>query len=439
VVGRPSLAESGESIADAAGVLAAAMPEARFLSALRRGNVHGALDMGLAPGILPGRVSLDDGRQWFTDAWGHLPETRGMDAGGILAAAAAGKVQGLVLAGADPASDFPDRALAQQALAAAAFTVVVDLFGDSAAALAADVVLPAAAYGERTGTTTNMEGRVTRLGQKVTAPGTARPDWMIAADLATRLGGGLGFESLDDIALEIERLAPSHAGVTPQLLARPGYRDGVVVPLADGARTESDRPKEAIEVAANQAHLGNVLQENDPDADAPLEPTAGPARAAAQPAMGRPPVLRFRAGPPARQAPPTDAYSLRLVAAHTLYDAGELVSRSPSLAALAEGPCLRANPADLGRMGVTTGDRVRVSSSRTSLVLDVAADPSVLRGSAVLAFNARGQGAAELIDVTQPVTDLRVETVGGPSGRERDTGPSGRERDTGPSGRERES
>jgi hypothetical protein len=68
----------------------------------------------------------------------------------------------------------------------------------------------------------------------------------------------------------------------------------------------------------------------------------------------------------------------------------------------------------------------------------VAADPSVLRGSAVLAFNARGQGAAELIDVTQPVTDLRVETVGGPSGRERDTGPSGRERDTGPSGRERD-
>jgi hypothetical protein len=62
-------------------------------------------------------------------------------------------------------------------------------------------------------------------------------------------------------------------------------------------------------------------------------------------------------------------------------------------------------------MGVKTGDRVRVSSSRKSLLLDVAADPHVLRGSAVLAFNAPGDGAADLIDAGQPVTDLRVETV----------------------------
>jgi NADH-quinone oxidoreductase subunit G len=412
VVGRASLAESGESIADAAGVLADAMPNARFLPALRRGNVHGALDMGMAPGILPGRVTLDDGRDWFTAAWGHLPERRGMDAGAILAGAAESRVQGLVLVGADPASDYPDRTLATRALAGAAFTVVVDLFGDGASAAHADVVLPAAGFGERPGTTTNMEGRVTRLGQKVTAPGTSRPDWMIAADLAHRLGGDLGFQTLDDVALEIERLAPSHAGVTPQLLARPGYRDGVVVPLADASPSEADRPKEAIEVSANRAHLGNVLPENDPDADARLEPLAGaPDAPVATPPAARPALLTYRPGPPARQAPPIDAYSLRLVAVRTLYDAGALVSRSPSLAPLAAGPCLRAHPADLGRMGVTTGDRVRVSSSRKSLLLDVAADPHVLRGSAVLVFNAPGEGAAELIDAAETVTDLRVETV----------------------------
>jgi anaerobic selenocysteine-containing dehydrogenase len=123
--------------------------------------------------------------------------------------------------------------------------------------------------------------------------------------------------------------------------------------------------------------------------------------------------LRFEAGPPTRPAPPVDAYSLRLVSGRCLYDAGALVQRSPSLAALATGPCLRANPADLGHLGVTTGDRVRVTSSRGSLVLDAAADAGVLRGSAVLAFNTPGNGAAELIDATQPVTDLRVETVGG--------------------------
>ena len=439
VLGRPSVAESADTVADAAGVLADALPHATFLPALRRGNVHGALDMGLAPGVLPGRVSLDEGREWFTEAWGRVPEGPGLDAGGILAAAADNRIQGLVLVGADPASDFPDRALATRALAGAGFTVAVDLFGESASFAHVDVVLPAAGYGERPGTTANMEGRVSRLNQKVTAPGTARPDWMIAAELALRLGGDLGFESLDDIALETERLAPSQAGVTPQLLARPGYRDGVVVPLGDGGPPEGDRAVEGIEVRSNQAHLGNVLPENVPDSDARLEPVAGTATApVTAPPMERPPLIRFRPGAAARPVPPVDAYSLRLVASRTLYDAGALVQRSPSLAALAEAPTLRVNPADLGRMGVTTGDRVRVSSSRRSLVLDVAADPRVLRGSAVLAFNAPGEGAAELIDATQPVTDVRVETVG-PSGREREVGPSGREREAaGPSGRERE-
>ena len=411
VLGRASLTESDETVADAAGVLAAALPDATFLPALRRGNVHGALDMGLAPGVLPGRVSLDDGRDWFTSAWGQVPAERGLDTAGILRAASENRIQVLVLVGADPAGDFPDRAQARRGLAGVGFTVVVDLFGGNGAFPDADVVLPAAGYGERPGTTSNLEGRVSRLGQKVTAPGTARPDWMIAADLAARLGADLGFTSLDDIAAEIERLAPAYAGLTPRALARPGFRDGMVVPLDGPEATATDRPKEGVEVAATRAHIGGVGPESDPDADAPLAPLAG---GPAEPAGGeapRPRLLRFRPGPATRQAPPVDAYSLRLVAGRALYDAGALVSRSPSLAALAPGPRLRANPADLGRLGVKTGDRVRVTSSRTSLVLDAAADSRVMRGSAVLVFNAPGEGAAELIDAGQPVTDVRIETV----------------------------
>ena len=63
-------------VAEAASVLAAAWPGARFLPALRRGNVHGALDMGLAPGLLPGRVTLEAGRDWFAGAWGSVPAGR---------------------------------------------------------------------------------------------------------------------------------------------------------------------------------------------------------------------------------------------------------------------------------------------------------------------------------------------------------------------------
>ena len=170
VAGRPSLAEPVAGVADAIGILAAGLPEARVLPALRRGNILGALDMGLAPGVLPGRVSLDAGREWFSQEWGVVPEERGTDALGILAAAAEGKVQALVLVGADPLADLPDRELARRALSGAGSVIAVDLFMTPALDHA-DVVLPAAAFAERPGTTTNIEGRVTRLGQKLTPPG----------------------------------------------------------------------------------------------------------------------------------------------------------------------------------------------------------------------------------------------------------------------------
>ncbi|HEV3401267.1 MAG TPA: hypothetical protein VG078_05550, partial [Acidimicrobiales bacterium] len=57
------------------------------------------------------------------------------------------------------------------------------------------------------------------------------------------------------------------------------------------------------------------------------------------------------------------------------------------------------------------GDWVRVTSARASLVLEAAADPGVPRGSASVDFNQPGEGAADLIDATQLITDVRVETV----------------------------
>ena len=131
------------SVADAVGVLVDAFPRLRVLPALRRGNVHGALDMGLAPGVLPGRVSAESGRDWFGQEWGALPGDPGLDAAAILNAAAEGRVHGLVLLGADLLTDFPDRALARRALTGAGFVVALDTFL-SATAREADVVLPVA-------------------------------------------------------------------------------------------------------------------------------------------------------------------------------------------------------------------------------------------------------------------------------------------------------
>jgi NADH-quinone oxidoreductase subunit G len=465
ILGRPNLAESADAVADAAAALLDAVPGVTFLSALRRSNVHGAIDMGLAPGLLPGRVTLDDGRGWFSP-WGELPAERGLDAFGILTAAAEGRLQGLVLLGADPLADFPDRDLARRALAGAGFVVAVDCL-PSESVRQADVVLPAAAYGEKSGTFTNIEGRISRLNQKVTAPGTAWADWVIATQLARRLGGDLGFTTVESVWDEIEQLAPSHAGITRARLASAEGLDGVVAGDVADVETEGAPPTmagtEAPEIHAVAAHGTEGVAETNPSAapDQP-DPSQGdapqsegdenvaeamtaddraeysdgsPAAASAQelvrdagegtvesfePSGGdedgpprRPNVFRYApSGRTRRDLPPVDSYSLRLVSSRKLYDAGTLLVHSPSMAGLAPGAPLRVNPADLDRLGVQSGGRVRVTSPRTALVLETLADATVPQGTVSLAFNQPGPGAADLIDTSGPVTDLRIETLG---------------------------
>ncbi|HVX22588.1 MAG TPA: molybdopterin-dependent oxidoreductase [Acidimicrobiales bacterium] len=474
VLGRPSLAERAEVLAEAARVLADALPAARFLPALRRGNVFGALDMGLAPGLLPGRVSLTAGRDWFAGSWGAVPTTTGRDAAGILASLAdaagatagmgqgaraseepgvgapggshnADRVRALVALGADLAGDFPDTQLATRALDAADFVVAVTGH-HSPTVDHADVVLPAAVEHERPGTTTNLEGRVSRLGQKLVAPGLAWPDWMIAAELAVALGADLGVGSPADLWAEIENLAPAHAGLTAAVLDSPGARDGVLVPLSGSplpAAVEATDPMaipgvESVERQGAPPRVGLAVPPEVDDVAVP-EPVGEGAGAppSGDGAGAKPAVLAGLAGPAAAEpdpvhVPPVDSYSLRLVSSRRLYDDGVAVGGSPSLTPLVPAAVARANPYDLDRLGLTTGDPVRVRSARGSLVLAADADSTVPRGVVAVEFNlptggpgsaaagaagteAAGQpvgnAAAALIDVTDVVTDVRLESV----------------------------
>ena len=149
VAGRANLAESEAAAASGPAHRARRpAPGPTVLPALRRGNVVGALQLGLTP---------QDG---------------GLDGAGILGAAAEGRIDLLVLLGADPLADCPDTDLARRALAGARRILAIDTFLTDSVATA-DVVLAAAAFGEKSGTTTNLEGRVTPVGQKVTVHGTA--------------------------------------------------------------------------------------------------------------------------------------------------------------------------------------------------------------------------------------------------------------------------
>jgi NADH-quinone oxidoreductase subunit G len=422
VLGRPSYAESGEVVAEAARALAAALPRATFLPALRRGNVFGAIDMGLAPGLLPGRVTLEAGREWFAAAWGSVPARAGLDTAGILASMAGesgseggDRVTALVLLGADPLSDFPDRAVAQQALSAGHFVVAVTGHPSESVDAHADVVLPCAVAHERPGTTTNIEGRVTRLGHKLTAPGFAWPDWMIAAELAAALGGDLGVSSANDLADELHLTAPAYAGLTQQVLHSDVAHDGILVPILAGARQRAD--VEPIDPVALPG-VESVERQGAPPRSGGAE---GDGRVGARvAALGQPPAL-INGVPPsdgsAAKVPPADSYALRLVAVRRLYDAGSSVTGSPSLTPLVRKLAARANPYDLDRLGAQTGDQVRVRSARGALVLAAEADAGVPRGVVVLDFNAPdgpeapGNAVATLIDSRSPVTDVRLESM----------------------------
>jgi len=410
VLGRPTTTETADGIVAAAAQILGHRPGSRFLPALRRGNVRGALDMGLAPGLLPGRVSLDDARQWYGDAWGSVPVERGLDATGLLGAAADGKIDVLVLLGADPLRDFPDHDLASRALAGARTVVAVDVFLNESTQRA-DVVLAAAGYAETGGTTTNIEGRISGLEAKITPPGTARADWIIAADLAYRIGGDLGLESPEGILEEIERLAPSHAGVTADLLWS-FARDGVLTPLA----AADLRRAEGTPVSIEGTHI--PTGPTDPTTPGPggldREAAAGSEGAAEEPpvpdAADRPPMLTFAPSPsPRAEVPAVDAYSLRLVATRSLYDRATSLEKCPSLAELAPGGALRLNPYDFDRLGAAD-NRVKVSSARVSRTVSAVVDPSVPRGCAAMRINQGEADPYDFVDASAPVTDIRVET-----------------------------
>ncbi|MGI9600750.1 MAG: NADH-quinone oxidoreductase subunit NuoG [Acidimicrobiales bacterium] len=344
ILGRASAAESARVVADAATALAG-IDGVRFLSSLTRGNVHGAIDMGLAPGLVPGRQLLTSP----PSSWPTAPGESGLDCGGILAAAANGDLDVLVLLGADPLSDFPDRALAERALSTVATVVAVDTLPTDSVA-AADVVLPAATTTEVAGTFTNLEGRVSALAQKVTAPGTARADWIIAAELAVALGADLALESLDDIWSELATVSPMHAAIDP---AQAGDREGVLV--AGGLEFT---PADAVEPPAN------------------------------------------------------DAYGLRLIAGRAMYDQGTTLAASPSSAELHRQPTVALNPHDFEKLGVALGDEVDVSSARGSINVAVAVDAGVPRGSAAMISHLGGPDPYQLVDADHVVTDVRVERMG---------------------------
>jgi NADH-quinone oxidoreductase subunit G len=427
ILGRPSLAESADQVAAATRLLAG-LPGVAFLTALRRSNVHGALDFGLAPGVLPGRIGLEEGRAWYEYHWAApLPAARGHDTAGMLAEASHGRLGALILLGSDPLADFPDRGVALRGLSGARFVVAVDThLNDSVRK--ADVVLPAAAWAERRGTFTNLEGRLTWLSQVVVEHSVSWPDWMIAAELSARLGVNLAFTSLEDIWAEIERVSPLHHGIAYETLSGLRARDGVVPPVRERSLEEASAPRPLDPMAdpgiahaeqhrvapsallVNEVDMVPEAGSHDPNVhvDYPQPPASG-AEGEDVPAvpafLGLPPA-------PAPGAPPVGD-GLRLVSRRMMWDGGTLVRAHDDLAQLAPEATVRLNPSVLAELGVADGEEVLVRSNRGSLTVPAIADVHLPRGTALIPWNLPGGRAGDLIDSAASVTTVTIEARGG--------------------------
>jgi NADH-quinone oxidoreductase subunit G len=331
VAGRGNLAASEGAALGAVQAVLAGLPagaDVTAIPALRRGNVIGALQLGLAPAT---------------------PE---QSATATLRAAADGKLELLVLLGADPLSDHPDGELARRGLAGARRVIALDTFL-TASSKQADVVLPAAAFGEQSGTTTNVEGRVAQVTRSVTPHGTARPDWMVAAELGRLLGHDLGFASAEQITAAIARRVGAFRGATPDALA--ADPEGVLAVHADVGRGALPEP-------------------------IPAEP-------------------------------PPNSYDYRLVVSRKLYDRAVGTQMSPALAGLPIGAGAHLHPLDVDKVGVPAGTDVRVVSGAGSVVLPLVADPSVPRGILWAPFNQPGVGEITSIVGDGAVTDVRIERL----------------------------
>jgi NADH-quinone oxidoreductase subunit G len=205
----------------------AASTGARFGYVTRRANDRGALRAGVHPALLPGGRPMEQPDD-VERVWGPIVNRQpGRDTNAILEACARREVDVLFLLGIDPLRDVPDAALARRALDNVPVTVVQSLeLGDLEPF--ADAFLPAAPSIEKHGHMTDWEGRSQPIHPVRQALGLSRPDWEIFASLALAAGGDLGFETLEELHDEMDRLlAPRPDDTTVPDPTTPTAADGI--------------------------------------------------------------------------------------------------------------------------------------------------------------------------------------------------------------------
>ncbi len=332
-------------------------------------NAMGGREAGAMANLLPGHrnlVNADDraelARLWDIPA---LPAQPGATAVELFDAVHEGRIKAIWIACTNPVQSMPDLGRVREALAKAEFVVVQDAWADTETAALADLLLPAATWGEKEGTVTNSERRISRVRAAVPPPGEARQDWRIARDFALALGGKFGAKAEAEALFAFATPADVYAehvattvgrdldigGLSHAALDRLGPQQW---PFRNDAssgtpRLYADHRFAHADGKARFIALETTLTAEAPDADHPFRLVTG----------------RLR-----------DQW-------HGMSRTG----RIPRLYAHEPEPNVRLHPSDMEKHGWTVDTLLRLTSARNSIVLPVAASEDVRPGQAFVAMH----------------------------------------------------
>ena len=334
-------------------------------------NAMGGREVGGLANLLSAHRDMGNPahRAEVASLWGvaDVPSKPGKTAVEMFQAAADGEIKALWIACTNPAQSMPDQATVRRALERAEFVVVQEAYATAATCDWADLLLPATTWGEKEGTVTNSERRISRVRAAVPAPGEARHDWRTVVDFAQRL------EST---------LRPGQPTLFP-------YPDAESIWLE---HRESTRGRDlditglSYEMLDEQGPQQWPLREGE---------TQGKVRLYADgvfpTADGR---ARFAALPFRPLAEPRESRFPFSLTTGRLRDQWHGMTRTGTLGRLfghVAEPAVDMNPQDMDRRGLKDGDLVHVTSKRGSIVLPLQASKEIGLSQAFIAMHWGGE------------------------------------------------
>jgi formate dehydrogenase major subunit len=316
--------------------------------------VQGASDAGLIPMMLPDyqHVTKPEVRQRFEQAWklapGTLDDKVGLTVVEVMHAIKHGDIKGMYVQGENPAMSDPDANHAREALAALDHLVVQDIFLTETAYLA-DVILPAGAFPEKTGSFTNTDRLVQMGRQAIDPPGDARQDLWIIQEIGKRLGLPWDYGHVSEVFDEMRHTMPSIGGITWERLER---EHAVTYPCEN----EGD-PGQSVVFVDHFPREGGKARFVPAD------------------------II------PAAERPDAE-FPMVLITGRQLehWHTGSMTRRASVLDAIEPDPTALVHPLDLAAMGAKPGDVLTIESRRGKVTLWARADEGTPRGVVFVAF-----------------------------------------------------